>query len=369
MIKKFLCVLLAMLSLSCNCNALQELKSDIIFVPDEKITIDSSCISENLYSSDKRKLRFIPVEGELFPNDSLPKIEDIKQGKLGICYFLSVLSSLVQKDPKSVKDNIYEDQDGNIVVKFFNPRNNGKPLFIKVQKTIPELPNRYKFLNSDSLWLNLYLKAFVASGFSGLLSNNYLDYKSAEGGRMEYVMEVLIGKESQYYGSFRIWLMGKETFYLNIKKILDEGGFINCDFNPNAIKFFAKIISDDGFDKGIVYRHAYSIESIYEKDGQKWITIKNPWGGYGSTYDNNGNRVLDTADFKNGRSDLKFEDFYDCCGGISFTCKNEFKGRSFLNKIFSLALSSVPNMLLLLGATVAGYYALDKLDLGVKLCK
>lgn len=334
----------------------ESVNGDVIFVPDEEITIDSQMISSVLdtkiamrlaslplfigdmfnylfSSSEKNRLKFVsPDENsknalsrELFPEGS-PKPEDVQQRNLGLCYFFAVLSTVAEKEPELIKNNLVEDGHGNVIVKFFNP-SNGSPYYVKVQKTVPQVPDSFKFVWNDCLWVQMYLKAFVASGFSGI--RGYIidgfgkkNYRYAEGGCMDLVMRMITGKNTEIKNALSVWMSNKEKLYKKIEKSLAESCYVTCDFSAhlNIIKFLYGAVSNEG----LVRMHAYSIERVYEdKDGQKWIVVRNPWGQFVSTYDKNGERILSPSDDNNkGYSVLKFEDFLSMCGKINF-CKNE----------------------------------------------
>lgn len=351
---------------------------NIIFVPDEKITIDSQSISNILdtkitvllsslpffigdifdylfSSSEKNRLKFVPpdenssnaLSRELFPDGS-PKPEDVKQGNLGLCYFFAVLSTVAEKNPDLIKESLVEDGMGNVMVRFFNP-NNGAPYYVKVQKTVPELPNKLKFISNDCLWVQMYLKAFVASGFSG--ARGYIigglgrkNYKYAEGGFMDLVMRMITGKNTEMKNALSVWMSSKEKLYNKIEKSLSDSCCVTCDFSPhlNVVKMQMGGMSNEG----LVRFHAYSIENVYrDENGQKWIVIRNPWGNFVSAYDENGKRVLNPSDDDNkGYSVLKFEDFLSQCGKINF-CKNEnIKKRGLFKRILDF-IDPVPNII------------------------
>lgn len=346
--KKILSCFLALLILfpnyfieaSCVDINTNQTQKEIIFVTDEKIIIDSVAIS-NYFSEEKAKdLCFVkPDENsenilskELFPNGS-PKPEDIQQGNLGMCYFLAVLSTVAEKDPKLLMRNLVDDGNGNIIVKFFNP-NNGKPFYIKVQKTVPKLADEYKFLKNDCLWVHMYLKAFVASGFAGnyggLSANCAKSYKNVEGGFMHVAIRMITGKESKIKNAASIFLSNKNKLYDEFKFILSNNGYICCDFTShlNIVKLlFGKLMIN-----GIVRKHSYSVEKVYEdKEGQRWIVIRNPWNFYTATYDEKGKRIKNSED-NNGYSTLKWEDFLSECGRVEYSIDEPIKTRSIFKR-------------------------------------
>lgn len=347
-----------------------DVRGNVVFVPDEKITIDSAQISalldtqfartlasmplfigdmfdELFGSSEKKRLRFVspdenssnPLSRELFPDGS-PRPEDVKQSRLGLCYFFAVLSTVAEKDPELIKNSLVDDGKGNVIVRFFDP-SDGSPYYVKVQKTVPQIPESCKFVSNDCLWVQMYLKAFVASGFSGV--RGYLikgfgkkNYRYAEGGQMDLVMRMITGRNTEIKNALTLLLSKQEELYKKIEKTLSKSGYVTCDFSAhlNVIKMIWGAPSNEGLVRG----HAYSIERVYEdEEGQKWIVIRNPWGHFVSTYDENGKRILSPSDdSNNGYSVLKFGDFLDMCGRITFTKNERIEKRGIIKRVSDL---------------------------------
>lgn len=313
------------------------------FVSDEKIEISSYCIDYQtpfslsqipiigfIFGSNK-KIEFIkPDENsknllskELFPEGS-PKPEDVQQGNLGVCYFLAALSAAVDKEPELIKSNLTEDGLGNVTVKFFNP-NNGDPYYVKVQKTVPNLPEELKFLKNDCLWVQMYLKAFVASGFAGEVGYLYhlgkKSYGSAEGSYSGYSMRMITGKNTEIKSSLSIWLSNKEKLFNKIENSLSNSCCVTCGFSSSF-----KVEIDGELKKVLFKNHEYSVKKVYkDSENQMWIMIRNPWGDCSTTDDGT-----------DGYLTLKFEDFCSHCGDICFCLNEKIKTRSFIGRALDI---------------------------------
>ena len=59
-----------------------------------------------------------PYLTELFPHE--PCLDDIKQGKLGECAFLALITSMINKDPLEIKRMIRDNKDGTATVRLFD---------------------------------------------------------------------------------------------------------------------------------------------------------------------------------------------------------------------------------------------------------
>ena len=103
-----------------------------------------------------------------------PAISDIKQGYLGDCYFLSALNALMFKDPQLIK-NCMKDEGETVVVRFF-AMSTGRPVYVRVRKTVPVHKFKGKnrqgndvtsveeiYGNKGPLWVNMMEKAFAAA--------------------------------------------------------------------------------------------------------------------------------------------------------------------------------------------------------------
>ncbi len=137
--------------------------------------LDKPIIQETGYILDRSEIRFYDSKGmdkiPLFAAE--PSIADIKQEDIGDCYFLGALNAVVEKDPQIIKNNMV-DEGSTVVVRFFDP-SDGKPVYVRVKKTVPA--RRYIGRNRQgqpvfseeriygskgALWVNMMEKAYAA---------------------------------------------------------------------------------------------------------------------------------------------------------------------------------------------------------------
>ena len=100
-----------------------------------------------------------------------PSLNDVKQGDLGDCYFLSVIGNLALTSPNIIKDMMRDNKDGTVTVRFFDfdrkREQQLSPVYVRVKKTVPKKVKDNKDIYArDCLWVQLIEKAFVCSGLA-----------------------------------------------------------------------------------------------------------------------------------------------------------------------------------------------------------
>lgn len=54
--------------------------------------------------------------------EHIPQIQDVEQGSVGDCYFMAAVASVIQHGPKQLMDNIRDNGDNTVTVRFFRER-------------------------------------------------------------------------------------------------------------------------------------------------------------------------------------------------------------------------------------------------------
>ena len=200
-----------------------------------------------------------------------PSPNDIEQGDLGDCYFLSTISAIAKVDPAAIRKDIINNQDGTYTVDFTNG-SGVKP--IRVSADLPTYSDgqlAYAGLGAGhSIWVAVLEKAFA--DFRTAAKN----YASLSGGWMAEVFSDLGIKSQSTYATASATalgiLMAKD---LNAK---DAATFATGD----TIADGAPLIAD----------HAYEINAINLDASGKPVSVqmRNPWGvdGAGNDGDNDG---------------------------------------------------------------------------------
>lgn len=203
---------------------------------------------------------------ELF-GASGPSLRDIKQGGIGDCYFLAAVGSVVAENPEAIKDMIRDNKDGTYSVRFYHK---GEPVWIHVDGQLPVdskgNPVYAKGADSDGdkkleLWVPLMEKAYAK--FKDTYSTDKVETGYSEidhGGHCDTVMEALTGKEA----SRKTW-KGSADQLADRLAAVDDGQLVS-------------IGTKDGVSDGWAGPHAYTVLDTYEKDGETYVVLRNPWG-------------------------------------------------------------------------------------------
>ena len=271
--------------------------------------------------------------------------EDIIQGSLGNCYFLSAIASLCRY-PNLIEKLFFfkEKSDEHCYGCYFRINGIWKLVllddFIPCYSSIYEKNFAFSHTNGNELWVILLEKAWAK------LNGNYA---RIIGGDPHEIFEVLT---NAYCEKFLFKNEGEEKIWIKYKNA-QENGFLmtagtSCD-------------EESPFDEmGLVPGHAYTIIKVMEikinDEKLKLINLRNPWGhkewlGDWSDYSEKWTKEIrqqcNNYDIKDdGSFWMSFEDFYKffIIGGICHLYENyhysffhvfkeESKKGAFLSKI------------------------------------
>jgi hypothetical protein len=211
------------------------------------------------------------VDGELFGAKG-PQLSNIKQGKIGDCYFLSAVGALVAHDPSAIRDMIRDNRDGTYSVRFYdgNAKTEGKPVWIRVNGDLPvDADGKFvyaKAVDSDKdekleLWVPILEKAYAVfvdriSTRQDVVGYDHID----SGGHSDNAMRALTGGSAE-----RIIGFASVDELVAALEPANEGALVTVQTKKNP---------GDGW----VGRHVYTVVGTYEQDGQVMVTLRNPWG-------------------------------------------------------------------------------------------
>lgn len=210
-----------------------------------------------------------------FSNDPLfpaggPSINDIKQGYVGDCYFLSTLSAVAATNPARIQNDIFANGDGTYTVKLAS---HNKVQSVRVDAELPVWPNgqlAYAGLGTqNSTWVALMEKAWAA------VRTKVSSYASIAGGWMQEAFAALGVKSKSVFNTRNpINLMAQLQADLKSGQATTVG--------TNNVPAGVPLIGD----------HAYEVAAVnVDATGTPIsIRLRNPWGvdGAGNDGSNDG---------------------------------------------------------------------------------
>lgn len=218
---------------------------------------------------------YVADNGPLFPHE--PCADDIKQGRLGDCYFMAALATIAERRPDHIKQMMRDNGDGTVTVRLFSPRRSGrrrtyKPKYLRVHKSV--VKNRGSDVYAHgSLWVALVEKAFAALTWRDLMQpaqNVESLYKHIERGRATFAFEVLLGQpaddtaiattEDLLTGAALPWTADAQAVYKDIVKGLTTEA---------SLTFFADAFSGDRrlLDKWMAWLQDHDVVAMIRTHG------------------------------------------------------------------------------------------------------
>lgn len=209
--------------------------------------------------------------GPLFKDG--PKPTDVQQGQIGDCYFPSAMAAIAQNNPEAIEKLIKDNGDGTYTVNFKEKdwsTGRFKDVQIKVDGDLYVRswggPLYGATLGADKgeksmeLWFPLVEKAYAT------WKGSYNDI--GNGGMSSDVFEAVLGRDGQ---DMSIKYANPDTLWKTIKTSID-----------NKQPVSAGTYGDDQdalyTNTGVHSDHSYSVLGYKEVNGEKLVTIRNPWG-------------------------------------------------------------------------------------------
>jgi hypothetical protein len=231
---------------------------------------DPTLHKDELDADGKPKFELKRFSGPLFHNGIKP--EDVEQGFIGDCYFPAAMAALAKAQPEVIEKLIKRNEDGTYTVTFKQRdwrTGNVKDVPITVDgdlwarawgSPIYGASSGDKSQKKMELWWPLVEKAYAQwKGSYDTIGN---------GGVSSDIWEACTGKEGRY----------QSTKYLDEKRLWNE----IKDAIDNKLPCGAGTYGEDQealyTNSGIYADHAYSILDCAERDGVRYVTLRNPWG-------------------------------------------------------------------------------------------
>lgn len=198
-----------------------------------------------------------------------PSPDDIKQGQIGDCYFLSVLSDVARTDPMKIQQSILDLGDGTYLV---NLVKNGQNVFVHVDASLPVLwanqPAYADFGTNGSMWTAIMEKAWT------YVRGGAPSYNGISSGWMDEAFASLGASASDVYSA----TSGQALLTLIQSQLTAGKAVTYATSTPVA---GAPLVGD----------HAYSVVSVVTgvNGVATGLVLRNPWGVDGAGNDVNPN--------------------------------------------------------------------------------
>jgi hypothetical protein len=196
-----------------------------------------------------------------------PQYNDIRQGSVGDCYYLAALSSLAQQDPMILRQMVTSLGDGTFAVRFYS---GSQEVYLRIDGDLPVTGGgslAYARLSPQSeIWVPLVEKAYAFFRYG---QNSY---SSISGGWMDTVYRQVTGGSAEF--RYTSGTLSSLATYLRTQ--LAAGHAVTLG-------------SYSGATGPVVGSHAYQVVSI---DDDNYVTVYNPWGVDGRSWDGNSNDGL-----------------------------------------------------------------------------
>jgi hypothetical protein len=189
-------------------------------------------------------------------------MDDAVQGQVGDCYLIAALASVAKTHPELLQKAVQTNRDGTYTVTF-HERKPGQEKPSPVQVTIDgAFANRSGRLEyaaareTKELWPMIFEKAYASwkGGFDAI-----------EGGMSATALEALTGAKPDF---FAVTSDSKpEVLFGRIQEAVSGGGCVVALSKPW-----------DPSERGVVADHAYTLLGVEEKNGQRFVSLRNPWG-------------------------------------------------------------------------------------------
>ncbi|MEN9799973.1 MAG: hypothetical protein RL653_3670 [Pseudomonadota bacterium] len=211
-------------------------------------------------------------KGPLFTDGVRP--EDVKQGQIGNCYFPAAIAALAKSDPDALQRMIKSNGDGTYTVTF-KEQDYATGRFKDVQvKVDGDLYVRsygaplYGSSNGDTsadrmeLWYPLVEKAYAA------WHGSYNDI--GDGGFSSDVLQAVLGKPGRDM-TVSTAPTTMDRVWNQVRKGVDSKW-------PVAAGTHGDTQSGLYTNSGVYADHAYSVIGYEERNGERYVQLRNPWG-------------------------------------------------------------------------------------------
>ncbi len=215
--------------------------------------------------------------GELFAAGG-PSVNDIQQGQVGDCYFLSTLGAVAAKDPDAIKNMVRDNGDGTYSVRFYvNDGFGTVPEWVTVDGKLPENSGGGTMAAStltdptngkQITWVAIVEKAYAAFNSKDHIGGSGADtYDGTSGGMASNAYQAITGQTAE---DVPVWFMSDSQLYDHLSQA-----------NSGQTIMASTDASEDA-GSNIVASHCYTVLGTETRDGVQYVELRNPWDDSGT---------------------------------------------------------------------------------------
>ncbi len=209
-------------------------------------------------------------------------IEDVRQGAIADCYFPAAMTAIANTQPEKIKQMFKENDDGTVTVTFQQKNRWGqyvpkrvrvdRDLYVKYSGGRPLYGGPMVARNHDSteLWFALAEKAYAA-----LHGNSYDNI--GNGGIAGDVISAVTGRPTKYT---KLNKYNLDRVFRELKRAQEK------NLPATAGTYGEDVEEAERYAGQRIYAwHNYTILGVEEKNGEKYVKLRNPWGSSEPGYD------------------------------------------------------------------------------------
>jgi len=214
-----------------------------------------------------------------------PSMNDINQGYLGDCYFLSSLAEVAEKNPSIISSMFTSNGNGTCGVRFYV---DGAAEYVTVNNSLADGGTIFNY--ASDIWASLAEKAYAQLQAGGAVTGNSISGNSwsaiGNGGAPEYALEEITGASAitDFCADGSSWV----TIVYNSS--LEETNYTSGNSTASVLSTLISDLSNDddlvlssytnatdsSGNETLIADHAMSIYGYDSSTGM--LEIRNPWG-------------------------------------------------------------------------------------------
>jgi hypothetical protein len=212
-------------------------------------------------------------------NSNGPTMDDISQGALGDCYFLSTMAAVADANPQWIRQTVVDFGDGTYGVRFMEE--DGGETYVRVDGELPAnttssggVVPAYDGLGlGGTIWAPVIEKAFAYYRDPSNSSDGVVDtsYHNIVGGWMHEPMVALGGVD----------IDDNDPYSMPFTDGYDLLSWVQGEIDAGRAVTFATTSQPSSV---LVGSHAYTVVGVAQaSDGTWYLQVRNPWGSDGYT--------------------------------------------------------------------------------------